>query len=190
MSDARRRLRIGVLGSARIGPGDVRHAAAISLGRVLARAGYDVVTGGYGGLMAAVSQGAAEAGGHVVGLTMAAWTELAPNRWVTETAPAEDWFDRLRGLGACDALVALEGGVGTLAELSTAWANFQTDPAITPPLILVGPGWAEFVATMGRLLVVDANDIALPRLASTVDDVPGLLSRLLSARRGGGRRFG
>ena len=181
---------IGVLGSARIGPGDTRHAAAISLGEALARAGYAVATGGYGGLMAAVSQGVSEAGGHVVGLTLGSWPELGANRWVAETVVADDWFDRLRRLGACDVLVALEGGLGTLAELATAWANLQTDPAITPPLVLVGPAWAEIVESIGRLLVVDPSDVALVRLVPSTEDVPAAVEDLFRSRPTGGRRYG
>ena len=47
---------VAVLGSARIGPGDPRHHDAQRLGGLLAAQGWTVVTGGYGGLMAAVSQ--------------------------------------------------------------------------------------------------------------------------------------
>ncbi len=181
---------VGVLGSARIDHGDVRHAAGVALGGALARAGYDVATGGYGGLMGAVSQGAAEAGGRVVGLTMRPWAELSANRWVTDEVVVEDWFDRLRRLATCDALVALEGGLGTLAELSTSWANAQTDPATNPSLVLVGPAWAELATAIERLLVVDRRDIALVRMVPTVEDVPAALAELLAGRPGPGRRHG
>ena len=196
MSDPRatrapaRRRRVGVLGSARLGPDDPRHAAARRLGAALAGAGYEVATGGYSGLMAAVSQGASEAGGHVVGLTLRTWAELGPNRWVTEEIVAADWFDRLRRLARCDALVALEGGLGTLAELSTSWANLQTDPALTPPLILVGPAWAEMVEAVGRLLVVDKSDVALVRLVESVDEVLPALDAVLRGDTRTGRRYG
>ena len=189
-STARPRPLIGVLGSARIEHGDPRYAAGVALGDALVRAGYDVATGGYGGLMGAVSQGAAGAGGRVVGLTMRTWAELSANRWVNDEVVADDWFDRLRRLARCDALIALEGGLGTLAELSTAWANAQTDPATNPRLVLVGPAWAELAVAIERLLVVDGRDIALVRLVATVEDVPAALSELLAGRAGPGRRFG
>lgn len=189
-STPRPRPLIGVLGSARIEHGDPRYAAGVALGDALVRAGYDVATGGYGGLMGAVSQGAAGAGGRVVGLTMRTWAELSVNRWVNDEVVADDWFDRLRRLATCDALVALEGGLGTLAELSTAWANAQTDPATNPPLVLVGPAWAELAVAIERLLVVDGRDIALVRLVATVEDVPAALAELLAGRAGPGRRFG
>lgn len=185
-----RRTRVGVLGSARIPPDDARYARAVRLGGSLARAGHVVVTGGYGGLMAAVSRGAAEAGGHVVGLPMRAWADLVPNEWVAEAIEAEDFSARLRALGGCDVLVALSGGIGTLSEATVTWAGLQTDPATTPPLILVGPGWEVLVETFRSTLVIDERDIGLVRIVPSEDEVPALVAQLLAVGRGPGRRFG
>jgi uncharacterized protein (TIGR00730 family) len=167
--------RIGVVCSARISAPDKRYSDALATGFSLASAGYEVVTGGYGGLMAAVSRGAAEAGGHVVGLPMRGWVGLTPNQWVTELIWAEDFFDRLRELGKCDAIVALAGGVGTLAETAVTWANLQTDPSSTPRLILVGPGWARLMARFRRELVVDDRDLGLVRLVPSRHGILGSL---------------
>jgi uncharacterized protein (TIGR00725 family) len=183
--------RIGVLGSARLGPEDPRFGRAVELGVALARAGHVVVTGGYGGLMAAASRGASEAGGHVVGLPMRDWTNLQPNEWVAESIVADDFFARLRTLSECDVLVALAGGIGTLAEASVTWANLQTDAATTPPLILVGPDWPPVVDAFGDHLVIDGRDLALIRLVATEDAVPALVDELLATARAEGRlRFG
>ncbi|HUF95475.1 MAG TPA: DNA-binding protein, partial [Acidimicrobiia bacterium] len=43
---------------------------AVAVGESLARAGFAVVTGGYGGTMEAVSLGAAQSGGRAVGVTV------------------------------------------------------------------------------------------------------------------------
>lgn len=188
MSD--RRVRVGVLGSARIEPPDPRHAAAIEVGRLLGAAGFDVVTGGYGGLMAAVSEGAAAAGARVVGLPMRAWSELTVNRWVSETVEADDFFERLRELSRCDALVALDGGVGTLAEVSVTWANLQTDTDVTPPLVLVGPMWASLLPILGETLVVDDRDLGLLRPVAGPADVVDAVHRALADRRQRGERRG
>jgi uncharacterized protein (TIGR00725 family) len=183
--------RIGVLGSARLGPEDPRFGRAIELGAALAGAGHVVVTGGYGGLMAAVSRGASEAGGHVVGLPMRDWTNLQPNEWVAENIVADDFFSRLRTLSDCDVLVALAGGIGTLAEASVTWANLQTDAATTPPLILVGPDWPPVVDALRDHLVIDGRDLALIRFVASEEAVPGLVAEVLAAARSEGPlRFG
>ena len=184
------RPRVGVLGSARIEPPDPRHASAVEVGRVLGAAGFEVVTGGYGGLMGAVSEGAADAGARVVGLPMRAWPELTVNRWVTDAIEADDFFERLRELSRCDALVALDGGVGTLAEVSVAWANLQTDADVTPQLILVGAMWADLLPILREALVVDDRDIGLLRLVAEPSGLVEAVRNALAERRRGGQPRG
>jgi uncharacterized protein (TIGR00730 family) len=184
------RPRIGVLGSARIEPPDPRHAAAVDVGRRLGDAGFDLVTGGYGGLMGAVSEGASGTGVRVIGLPMRAWTELGSNRWVTDTIVADDFFDRLRELSHCSALVALDGGVGTLAEVAVTWANLQTDAAVTPPLLLVGSMWEQLIPLLRRVLVVDDGDMAMLRLVSDRTDLVAEIRLAVDERPEVGRRRG
>lgn len=186
----RRQRLVGVFGSARVPPADPRYADALRVGRLLAQAGYAVATGGYGGLMAAVSQGAAEAGGHVVGMPMRPWNGRQPNRWVAEARWAGDIFERLKAFHACDALVALPGGLGTLSEATLVWANLGTDPDATPPLLLLGPLWAALYDQFRRSLIVDERDLAVVRLVPGPDDLLPALEDVLNApkpvRRAGG----
>jgi uncharacterized protein (TIGR00725 family) len=105
-------------------------------------AGYAVLTGGYIGTMEAVSRGAAEAGGHVIGVTcdeIEAWRVTHPNRWVMEERRYPALRQRITALiEGCDAAIALPGGPGTLTEISEMW-NHLLIGAISPrPLILVG----------------------------------------------------
>jgi uncharacterized protein (TIGR00730 family) len=181
---------IGVFGSARISPADPRYEDAREVGARLARDGFAVATGGYGGLMAAVSRGAAEAGGHVIGLPMRPWAGRDPNPWVAETHWSDDIFERLRHFHACDALLALPGGLGTLSEVTLAWAGLGTDPEITPPLLLLGSVWAEIYEQLRRLLVVDDQDFTLVHLVATPEEVVPALERAIGRRGGVGRRFG
>ena len=62
---------ITVFGSSRPENGHADYADAFELGRSLATAGFDVCTGGYGGVMEAVSRGASEAGGErLIGIAL------------------------------------------------------------------------------------------------------------------------
>ena len=73
-----------------------RYHLVPALGRLLAEGGADVVTGGYGGAMAACSRGASLAGGHVVGVTVELFERRGPaNRWVAERVHTRDLFERL-----------------------------------------------------------------------------------------------
>jgi uncharacterized protein (TIGR00730 family) len=181
---------VGVFGSARLVPPDPRYEEAREVGARLASAGFAVATGGYGGLMEAVSRGAAEAGGWVLGFPMRPWIERELNRWVSEARWADDIFERLRGFHACDALVALPGGLGTLSEATLVWANLGTDPDSTPPLVLVGSVWIELREHLRRLLIADERDLALVHLVPTVEHLLPALERALANKPGGARRLG
>jgi uncharacterized protein (TIGR00725 family) len=63
-------MKVTVFGSARLGGETPEYADAVRLGRRLAEERHTVMSGGYGGIMEAVSRGAREAGGNVVGITM------------------------------------------------------------------------------------------------------------------------
>lgn len=121
------------------------YADARSLGGMLARAGHTVITGGYTGTMEAVSRGAAETGGHVVGVTcdeIAHSYGRAVNPWVAEERKRHTLLERLRSLiQDSDAAMALPGGPGTLTEIALMW-NLMIAGSIDPrPLILIGAAW-------------------------------------------------
>jgi uncharacterized protein (TIGR00730 family) len=160
---------IAVLGSARIEPPDPRWALAHRLGELLARRGFAVVTGGYGGLMSAVSQGVSESGGRVIGLPMRHWDRLEPNRWNAELRWSDGYGTRLAHLLRCTGVVALPGGVGTLSEMAVIWAAAQTEPN-APSIVLLGDGWAHLIEAIGEHLVVGPNDLKLLQLVDSPDE--------------------
>lgn len=160
---------IGVMGSARLTEGDPGWAEAERLGSLLAKEDFAVVTGGYGGLMEAVSRGAHARGGHVIGLPMRGWEGLQPNRWNMELRWADGYATRLGHLLRCDAVIALRGGVGTLSEVAVVWASIQTEPE-APPLILLGDCWPPIIAAISDNLVVSDRDTGLLTFARTPEE--------------------
>lgn len=134
---------ITVFGGSTPGPDD--YDSALQLGSMLAEAGMTVLTGGYIGTMEAVSRGAAEAGGHVIGVTcdeIESWRKVSANAWVKEERRFRTIRERLFALiESCDAALALPGGVGTLTEISIMWNHLLTDAIAPRPLILIGPTW-------------------------------------------------
>jgi uncharacterized protein (TIGR00725 family) len=94
--------------------------AAREVGRLLAQGGAIVINGGYGGVMDAVSEGAASQGGTVVGILPESDRDGA-NPHLTVAIPT--------GLGqarnsvivtAADSVIAIGGGWGTLSEIALA----------------------------------------------------------------------
>jgi len=138
---------ITIFGGSEPKPGHLSYEEAFRLGRLLALSGYTVVTGGYIGTMEAASRGAAEAGGHVIGVTcdeIEVYRRSGPNPWVQEEVRYPTLRERIFNLIQLgDAALALPGGPGTLAEVSMMW-NHLLIKAIAPrPLILIGSGWQE-----------------------------------------------
>jgi predicted Rossmann-fold nucleotide-binding protein len=170
---------IAVVGSARLEAPDPRWEQARELGAALGAKGWRVATGGYGGLMAAAARGAHEAGAGVVGLPMRGWAGLDPSPWCDELRWADDYSERLRHLLDCTAVVALDGGVGTLAETAMVWAALQTEPGAAR-LVLLGGTWSRLLPAFGEALVADAADLALPAVATTTGHAVELLEAMLS----------
>ncbi|MFT3895171.1 MAG: LOG family protein [Anaerolineales bacterium] len=138
-------MNITVFGGSQPKEGDSAYNEAMELGRLLAQRGHTVLTGGYIGTMEAVSRGACEAGGHVIGVTcedIENWRKVAPNRWVMEERRRKTLLERLQGLiDGCDAAFALPGGPGTLTEISLMWNLMVVESIHRRPLILIGSGW-------------------------------------------------
>jgi hypothetical protein len=141
--------RIVIFGSSQPLPGERVYQEAYELGKLLTQSGHVVMTGGYVGVMEGASRGAAEAGGHVVGITCAeieAWRNVRPNPWVAEVIRCDTLLQRLGVLiHTCEAAIVMPGGPGTLTEAALTW-NLLLTEAISPrPLILVGPGWEQVI---------------------------------------------
>lgn len=138
-------MNITIFGGAELAPDSTGYQEAYELGKLLATAGHTVLTGGYMGTMEAVSRGAHEAGGHVIGVTcddIETWRPIKLNAWVKEERRCPTLRERLNLLiDGCEAAIALSGGPGTLAEIALTWNLMLIDTSLQKPLILVGPGW-------------------------------------------------
>jgi uncharacterized protein (TIGR00730 family) len=167
---------VAVFGSSTIREAGPEYHEAEELGRRLAAAGADVITGGYGGAMAACSRGAHEAGAHVVGVTVDLFEGRAPmNRWVKERVHTNDLFERLRHIiGRADAFIAVSGSVGTLAEILLTWNLLMGKGHPPAPLVLLGAPWK------GWLEAQRAPGLVLPELFAYVQlaDTPAQAVRL------------
>jgi uncharacterized protein (TIGR00730 family) len=138
-------MRISVFGGSQPREGDAAYTEAMELGRLLAERGHVVLTGGYIGTMEAVSRGARDAGGHVIGETceeIESWRAVKPNAWVVEEIRKKTLEERLHALiHESDAALALPGGPGTLTEIALTWNLMIVESLHRRPLVLIGDGW-------------------------------------------------
>ena len=170
---------ISIFGGSHLPQGSLAYEEARRLGRLLARAGFTVMSGGYSGVMAAVSQGACEVGGHTIGVTLAAFDRwpLPSNPWLHEERKAPDLFTRHKWLIVeTDGIIVLPGGVGTLAELFVTWNLLQIRGMGSKPVVLVGQEWRRVLETLTEHLhTVERHrfrprDLALIQVVETVEE--------------------
>lgn len=173
---------MAVFGSSMTEPGTSQWHEAEIVGRHLAGAGLAVITGGYGGTMEAVSKGASERGGHVVGVTASSLfpKRAGPNPHVKEVIDAPDLVTRIGTMmSRASGVIALPGSIGTAAELLMAWninhiARNNGTKGI--PTVAVGIGWQMLTRTLVDHAGAVGQDI---ELAANADEaVIWLLRRL------------
>lgn len=156
---------ISVFGSSAPQAGSVDYENARLVGRLLAEAGYAVATGGYSGTMTAVSQGASEAGGHVIGVTctqIEQFRPLGPNQWIKEEIKYETLTERLLHLVRHnDGMITLPGGIGTISEMTLAWSYLQTGEIELRPFALLGELWPKTVHAFFDPAYIKAKDMEL-----------------------------
>ncbi len=179
-------MKITVFGGSKPKPGEPAYDDAYYLGQLLGAQGYSVLTGGYIGTMEAVSRGAAEAGGHVIGVTcdeIESWRPVSPNRWIMEEMRFPTLKERMYALiEECDAALTLPGGIGTLAEAAAMWSQLQTGATSPRPLILIGSGWGKTLHTLFNSLdeYISEEDRKLLSTAEDVESAYQILQSLIS----------
>ena len=133
---------VTVFGSSRPREGDADYEEARTLGRALAQHGFSVCSGGYGGVMEAVSRGAKEAGGKTTGVTADFFKAAKLNPWIDVEVRMKTWEERLFELiRRADGFVACKGGTGTLVELAVVWEMMNKSVMAGKPFAVLGDFW-------------------------------------------------
>ena len=178
---------VALFGSARTRPDDPFWALAEQVGRLLAEAGFAVVTGGGPGAMEAANKGAAEAGGVSVGLGIELPFETGLNPYVELGINFRYFFVRkTMFVKYSQGFVVLPGGFGTLDELFEALVLVQTGKVTSFPIVLVGVDyWGGLVDWLRDTALaagrINETDLSL----LTLTDDPSEVARIMSdAARG------
>lgn len=170
-----------MFGASSVLPGSQEWNNGVRCGKRLVKQGFAVATGGYGGAMAAVSEGAATAGGKVIGVTA---PQVFPgragaNEHVKEERPAPSLTERIHDIiTLSDGAITLPGSLGTLTELVVAWnvafvARFHGGRPM--PIVTVGPVWRDFADIITTRLDTDSS------LVVNVDTVDEAVDEITSA---------
>jgi hypothetical protein len=182
--------RIVVFGSSQPGPGTSLYEEARAVGSALAREGWTVITGGYGGVMEAASRGAKEAGGTVIGVTTEFFSGRFPkaNPYVDREVRMPSYGERLLELLRLgDGYVVMTGGSGTLAELFLAWELVKNKNLPERPIVLCGAQWRRIMDVLGRELSEElsfSSHLHILQFAETPEETVRLMRAAFSDPRG------
>ncbi|MBX7143607.1 MAG: TIGR00730 family Rossman fold protein [Oligoflexia bacterium] len=155
---------VTVFGSARFGPGNPYYSGAQEMGKLLAKSGFAVMTGGGPGIMEAANRGAQEAGGYSVGANIVLPKEQKPNQYLDRWVEFRYFFVRKVMLVKYSyAFVAFPGGFGTLDEIFETATLIQTGKIKHFPVVLIGKEyWAPLMEFLNNTLLmrgaIDAKD--------------------------------
>jgi uncharacterized protein (TIGR00730 family) len=138
---------VAVFGSARTGPDDPQYRAAQETSRLLAEAGFSIITGAGPGIMEAANKGAREGGGPSIGCNIELPFEQGANPYVDRLVNFRYFFVRkTMFIKYSVAFIIFPGGFGTLDELFEALTLIQTGKIYQFPVILFGRHyWAGLV---------------------------------------------
>jgi uncharacterized protein (TIGR00725 family) len=121
-----------------IGSGAEHEARAEEVGRLLAERGCTVVTGGLGEVMAAAARGAKAAGGTTIGI-LPGEDRTSANEWLDHVVVTGIGHARnLAVVGSGDAVIAVGGSWGTLAEIGFGMRLGRVVVILEPGLVVEG----------------------------------------------------
>jgi uncharacterized protein (TIGR00730 family) len=138
---------VSVFGSARTHPDDPQYQQAQDVSRLLAEAGFSIITGAGPGIMEAANKGARLAGGRSVGCNIELPFEQGANPYVDTLVNFRYFFVRkTMFIKYSVAFIIFPGGFGTLDELFEALTLIQTGKISQFPVVLFGRHyWAGLV---------------------------------------------
>jgi uncharacterized protein (TIGR00725 family) len=140
-----------------IGSGSEHEQNAEEVGRLLAERGATVVTGGLGEVMAAAARGAKQAGGTTIGI-LPGESRTQANEWIDHAVVTGMGHARnLAVVASGDAVIAVGGRYGTLAEIGFALT-------LGRPVVVLEPGW-QADGTLRATTPAQAVELALEACA-------------------------
>jgi len=161
---------VTVFGSSIPRPGDYEYEIAYQLGKKLAANGFNVCTGGFQGIMDAVSKGAFEEGAEALGVTLKVYNAV-PSKYLTREIKCNTLFERLQNLiKHGDAYIVLNGGTGTLVELALVWELINKNMLNEKPFACHGSMWKEIVNLMEEQIKREHRKTGLIKCFDEIDD--------------------
>jgi uncharacterized protein (TIGR00730 family) len=158
---------VSIFGSARTKERDPMYKAARETGKLLGKAGFEIITGGGPGIMEAANRGANDAGAVSIGCNIELPMEQQPNPFLNHSLTFKYFFVRkTMFIKYSNAYIIFPGGFGTMDELFEALTLIQTRKIRNFPVVLFGSQYwrgllAWLTSTMLHERMVNPEDLGL-----------------------------
>jgi len=161
---------VTVFGSSIPSEGDVEYEQAYKLGKILAGSGISVCSGGFQGIMDAVSKGASEYEVERVGVLVDIFN-AKPSQYLSKQINCSSLSERLMNLVELgDAFVVLPGGTGTMLELSLVWELTNKKLIDEKPIVCIGSMWKAIVFEMEKRIKAENRKLELVKCFDKVEE--------------------
>ena len=170
---------VTIFGSSLPREGDKEYEAAYKLGSMLGAVGLHVCSGGYYGIMEAVSKGAYENDTDAIGVTLQ-YMRAEPNEYITKTIVCPSLFERIQKLIELgDAFIILQGGTGTLLELAAVWEYMNKSLMPQKPIGCHSSMWNSIVSVMDSQILKEKRKSGLVTCFEKIEDCAGFVIQKL-----------
>jgi len=174
---------VTIFGSARTKPEETIYKQTVEIARKLAENGFNIITGGGGGIMEAGNKGAAEGGAKSVGVNIKLPFEQTPNKFADLQIEFDYFFVRkVMFIKYAQAYIGMPGGFGTLDEIFEAITLIQTRRIKPFPVILFGTDyWGGLIEWIKNTLLerslISPEDMDLIHLTDDIDEVVKVIKK-------------
>ncbi|HLI71263.1 MAG TPA: TIGR00730 family Rossman fold protein [Ktedonobacteraceae bacterium] len=173
---------VAIFGSARTEAGSPAYEAAVETARLLARAGFGIITGGGPGIMEAGNKGAQDGGNLSIGCNIELPFEQFSNSYLDVSLDFSYFFVRkTMFIKYSSAFVIFPGGFGTMDELFEALTLIQTHKVSHFPIILYDSKYWSGLLNWMRETMLHHNNISPQDLdLLTISDDPEEICKLVT----------
>lgn len=183
---------VALLGSSRARPEERAYHVAVETARLLAQAGFGIITGGGPGIMEAANKGARAGGAISVGCCIELPLEERPNAYLDIALAFRSFSARkTMFLRYAEAFVVFPGGFGTMDELFEVLVLLQTRKVPHLPVILYDSTyWAGLVRWVRDIMLasgrIDSQDAQLLLLSDDQQKICDIVMGTYRAKVGQG----
>lgn len=176
---------VSIFGSARCQRNDPVYEKAFKLSKLLGKNGFNIITGGGGGVMEAANRGAKEAGAKSVGINIELPFEQKPNPYTNVKLSFRYFFVRkVMFLKYAMAYIIMPGGFGTLDECFEAITLIQTKKLKPFPVILVDSAyWKGLIdwvqSTLLPMSRISKEDMGIIKIIDEPEEVVDYIKKFV-----------